>query len=61
VVPAQRYVQIQCDVWSDDEGRSPELGWVQIGRLRFQLDAGAVPAGAPLRTARRIERRERCA
>jgi hypothetical protein len=59
VVTAQRYVQIQCDVWSRYSGRSPVLRAVQIGRLRFQLDA-PMPAAAPLRTAQRaVHRRAR--
>ena len=53
-VPAQRYVQIQCDMWSRYAGRSPVLRALQIGRLRFQLDAGSDGAGVPLRTASRI-------
>jgi hypothetical protein len=53
VVAAQRYVQIQCDVWSRYDGYGPVLRWLQIGRLRFQLDAGTTSAGAALRTARR--------
>src|SRR5262249_4247775 len=50
VVPAQRYVQIQCEMWSNYAGRSPLLRALRIGRLRFQLDAG-VAANVPLRTA----------
>jgi hypothetical protein len=49
-VPAQRYVQIHCDMWSRYAGRSPVLRALQIGRLRFQIDAGGNTA-APLRTA----------
>lgn len=52
VVTAQRYVQIQCEVWSRYAGRGPVLRALQIGRLRFQLDA-PTPTAAPLRTARR--------
>lgn len=55
VVRAQRYVQVQCEVWSSYRGRSPVLRAVQIGRLRFQLDGGAAVLRAPLRTARRSE------
>jgi hypothetical protein len=58
VVTAQRYVQIQCDVWSRYAGRGPVLRAVQIGRLRFQLD-GAAPSAAPLRTAQRDDARAR--
>jgi hypothetical protein len=49
-IRAQRYVQIQSDVWSLYEGRSPVLRAVQVGRLRFQLDAGDAPTPPP-RTA----------
>lgn len=52
MVVAQRYVQIRCDVWSRYGGYSPVLRWLQIGRLRFEIDAGATAVGAPLRTAR---------
>jgi hypothetical protein len=52
VVAAQRYVQIQCEVWSRYDGYGPVLRWLQIGRLRFQLDAATTAAGARLRTAR---------
>ena len=51
VVAAQRYVQIQCEMWSRYAGRGPVLRAVQIGRLRFDL-AGTRPAESPLRTAR---------
>jgi hypothetical protein len=50
-VHAQRYVQIQTDVWSSYQGRSPVLRTLQIGRLRFQLDGGGPADGGPLRTA----------
>ena len=54
VVRAQRYVQIQCDVWSRYPGRSPVLRALQIGRLRFQLDGRQRPLRtAPLRTRMR--------
>lgn len=34
--PAQRYVQVQCELWSEYAGVSPVLRYVQIGRQRFQ-------------------------
>ena len=49
VISAQQYVQVQCDMWSRFAGHGLTLRWVQIGRLRFQLDAP--PAKAPIRTA----------
>jgi hypothetical protein len=51
VISAQQYVQVQCDLWSRFAGHGLTLRWVQIGRLRFQLDAQ--PANAPIRTATR--------
>jgi len=50
VVPAKRYVQVQCDVWSFYEGRSPVLRELRIGRLQFQLEGGG-GTEMPLRTA----------
>jgi hypothetical protein len=50
VITAQRYVQIQCELWSRYDGRTPVLRAVQIGRLRFELDADQA-APVPLRTA----------
>jgi hypothetical protein len=55
VIPAQRYVQIQCDVWSSYQGRSPVLRQLQVGRLLFQLDPGSGASEPPLRTARRLD------
>ena len=52
VVNAQRYVQIQCDLWSRYDGYGPVLRWLQIGRLRFQYGVSATTSAAPLRTAR---------
>jgi hypothetical protein len=51
VIPAQRYVQIECDVWSSYQGRSPVLRELQVGRLLFQLDPGSEGSEPPLRTA----------
>jgi hypothetical protein len=61
VVSAQRYVQIQCEVWSRYPGRGPVLRALQIGRLRFQLDGAAPTAGASLRTAQGAVRAARFA
>jgi len=49
LVPVQRYVQLQYELWSRYDGRAPVLRAAQIGRLRFQLDAA--PPAEPLRTA----------
>ena len=49
VVQAQRYMQIQCELWSDDGADGPVLQSLQAGRVRFEL-GGTAPAG-PLRTA----------
>jgi hypothetical protein len=51
VISAQQYVQVQCEMWSRFAGHGLALHWVQIGRLRFQLDAE--PATVPVRTADR--------
>lgn len=53
VITAQRYVQVQCDLWSRYDGYGPVLRWLQIGRLRFQSGGETTTAGAPLHTARR--------
>ena len=58
VVSAQRYVQIQCEVWSRYDGRSPALRALQVGRLRFQLAPGATVPAPPLHTASRADRVE---
>jgi hypothetical protein len=45
MVDAQRYAQIRCDVWGPDDGRSPVLRWVSLGRYGFQLADGPNPHG----------------
>jgi hypothetical protein len=52
-VKVQRYVQVECEIWSRYPGRSPVLRTFRIGRLRFQLEDGAEAGSGPLRTALR--------
>ena len=35
-VHADRYVQVQCEVWSEYDQVTPILRYVQIGRERFE-------------------------